>query len=66
MIPQDFDNWKDCIQNKCKIRLTAEFAKQRLAIYNNQELRETQRFIELYGQEHYERIKEWFGKIAIS
>lgn len=64
MILQDFENWKYCITHKCNIPLTMDFAKQRLTVYNNPDLPETQRFIKLYGEEHYERIKEWFTRIA--
>lgn len=64
MIPHDFETWRNCIEHKCNIPLTVEFAEQRLAIYNNFDLPETQRFIKLYGEEHYGRVKEWFARIA--
>lgn len=64
MIPKDFETWKDCIQRKCGIPLTRDFAKSRLAVYSDETNAETQRFIRLYGTEHLQRIKSWFQKIA--
>lgn len=64
MIPQSFEEWKICIEKKCHIPLTAAFARQRLIIYSQRELPETQRFIKLYGETHYLRVMEWFSRIA--
>ncbi|MBK1442128.1 hypothetical protein JHJ32_19175 [Parapedobacter sp. ISTM3] len=65
MIPQDFESWKDCIERQCRIPLTAAFARQRLNVYNNPELPETQQFIRLYGEEHHKRVVDWFSRIAL-
>lgn len=64
IIPTDFEEWRRCIEKKCGIPLTSDFAKQRLNVYRDRTLPETQRFIKLYGEEHYERIKLWFAEIA--
>jgi len=64
MIPQDFESWKECIERHCRIRLTAAFARERLAVYSNRGLPETRQFIRLYGEDHYLRILDWFGRIA--
>jgi len=65
MIPQDFESWKDCIERRCRIPLTADFARKRLIIFTNRDLRETREFIRLYGEAHYLRIIDWFGRIAL-
>lgn len=59
IIPENFADWKWCIEKKCGIPLTVEFAKQRLAIYEDHSNAETQRFISNYGMEHFENIKKW-------
>ena len=64
MIPQDFESWKYCIEQKCGIPLTLPFVQKRLSVYGNPELPETQRFISKYGEEHYQRVKAWFNRIA--
>lgn len=60
MIPNDFETWRFCITEKCGIKLTKEFAKQRLDVYRSPENRETAEFIRLYGMDHYHRIVSWF------
>ncbi|SUJ25785.1 Uncharacterised protein [Sphingobacterium spiritivorum] len=59
MIPQDYESWKDCIENKCGIALTADFVSKRLNVYTDAALAETQRFVLLYGEQHRQRIIEW-------
>lgn len=63
MIPQTFEQWKNCITNDCKINLTKEFAQSRLSVYLNKENKETQRFISLYGEQHLQNIIYWFKQI---
>jgi len=63
MIPQTFEEWKDCIVHDCKIQLTKEFAQQRLTVYTNRKNSETRKFISLYGEEHLTRIIQWFQQI---
>ena len=63
MIPQTYQQWKSCIINDCKINLTKDFAKQRLAVYQDPDNKETQRFISLYGEQHLKNIINWFKQI---
>lgn len=64
MIPQTFDEWKNCIVNDCKINLNKEFADQRLKIYTNNNHSETQKFNALYGEQHLKNIIHWFEQIS--
>ena len=66
MIPTNYDDWKVCIEQKCGIPLTLEFAEKRLAVYDNETLAETQEFIRLYGQDHLQHIKQWFARVIAS
>lgn len=63
MIPQTYEQWKNCIVNDCKINLTKNFANQRLAIYQDNKNVETQKFISLYGEQHHSNIINWLEKI---
>ena len=63
MIPKTFAEWTNCILNDCKINLTKEFAQQRLGVYEDKQLAETQNFISLYGEQHYSNIVNWLKKI---
>ncbi|WP_133584385.1 hypothetical protein [Sphingobacterium yanglingense] len=60
-IPKSFEEWKNCIEEKCGIPLTLEFAEKRFSIYTNDHLPETQRFVKLYGAGHLSNIKEWLS-----
>lgn len=56
MIPQTFEQWKRCIINDCKIDLTKEFARQRLAVYRDGGNPETRKFTLLYGEKHLQNV----------
>lgn len=64
MIPQTFNDWKNCIIHDCKINLTREFARQRLAVYQDKSNPETFKFIELYGESHLQNIINWYKQIV--
>jgi len=59
MIPQTYEEWKNCIVHDCKIKLTKDFAQQRLAVYQNRANPETRKFISLYGEQHLQNITHW-------
>ncbi|MGD1847953.1 MAG: hypothetical protein ACFB10_21375 [Salibacteraceae bacterium] len=63
MIPQTFEEWRNCIVNDCKINLTQQFAQQRLTIYQDANHPETKKFKSLYGQEHLDRVIHWLQRI---
>lgn len=64
-IPKSFEEWRICIEQRCGIPLTLEFAEVRLSIYMDENLPETQRFVKLYGGGHLCNIREWLSR-AIS
>jgi len=61
MIPQTFNEWLNCIVNQCKINLTKDFARQRLAVYRDHTNPETGQFIRLYGEGHLQNIINWYS-----
>lgn len=63
MMLRNFDEWKDCIVNKCKIKLTKDFVEQRLSVYEHAEHPETIQFTKLYGQQHLDRIISWYRRV---
>jgi hypothetical protein len=63
MIPQTFEQWKNCIIHDCKIDLTKEFVQERLTVYQDPKNSETQKFISLYGEKHLINIIQWFKQI---
>jgi hypothetical protein len=63
MIPQTFEQWKNCIIHDCKIDLTKEFVQERLTVYQDPKNSETQKIISLYGEKHLINIIQWFKQI---
>lgn len=65
-IPATYDQWVHCITVKCRIPLTAEFARARIAILGNATSPESVRFVRLYGESHRERVLEWYQRVLNS
>lgn len=63
MIPQTFDEWRNCITQDCKVNLNRDFALQRLAVYLDADHPETQKFTALYGEQHLLNIILWLKQI---
>lgn len=62
MIPQTYDEWKNCVVNDCKIKLTKAFAQSRLKVYEDGRNPETKKFIQLYGEGHLDNVIHWLKK----
>ena len=63
MVPRNFEEWRNCIVNDCKIELTREFASKRLAIYQDMNNAETKKFLALYGEQHLSNIINWLQRV---
>lgn len=44
--------------------MSADFIAQRLAVWRNPGLEETQRFRRLYGDPHWQAVQHWFVQAA--
>jgi hypothetical protein len=64
MIPRTYAQWHHCISVECGILLSADFIAQRLAVWRNPQLEETQRFRRLYGDAHWQAVQVWFLQAA--
>ena len=60
MIPSNYQEWKNCITQDCKIVLSNSFIEQRLLILKNSDTEETLKFKELYGETHLINIITWY------
>ena len=60
VIPQTYVQWLHCIEVECGIPLTRAFVEERLAVWRNPRHEEFQRFGQLYGDEHRQRVQHWF------
>ncbi len=59
-IPQNYEEWRHCITVECGIPLTPSYISQRLSVWRNEDLEETQRFRRLYGDSHWQALISWF------
>lgn len=62
-MPKTFEEWQDCVVNKCNIPLTKEFIQNRLTVYLNKDNSETKKFISLYGERHLNNIIIWLNRV---
>ena len=64
MIPESYEEWRECIEVRCKIRLTQAFVAERLAELQDRGHAKTRTFEELYGADHLARTVSWFSRAA--
>lgn len=63
-IPQTAEEWRYCIEHHCGIPLTVEFAQKRVKDLEDLKNEHTRRFVESYGDGHYQRVLGWFRQVA--
>lgn len=59
MIPQNYEQWKHCIENDCGIKLTPTFVQGRLKVFEDASNAETIKFQLLYGKKHLQNVVNW-------
>lgn len=59
-IPQTYAQWCHCIEVECGIPLTPAFVDERLTVWRDPGHDETRRFAVLFGEEHRQRVQQWF------
>lgn len=62
MTPSTYDEWRHGIDVKCGLQLTPEFVQQRLSAFHDDRAHQTQRFREMWGDEHLHQVITWFEK----
>jgi len=63
-IPSTYEEWVHCITVRCKVALTPEFARQRIATLGDPRSAEAVKFVQLYGEPHRARVVEWYRRAA--
>lgn len=59
-VPQNYNEWRHCIIVECGLKLTSDYIAERLVALNDTNDFHTERFIELYGEQHLRRVIGWF------
>jgi hypothetical protein len=62
MILETYEQWLNCIQVDCGIQLTPQFVEERLQTLSDQSQAETKKFVATHGEEHYEKIINWYKR----
>ena len=58
--PKTYEEWRHCITVECGLELTPEYISERISALQNDGDYHTQRFVELYGQQHLQQVLDWF------
>lgn len=61
-IPQNYEQWRHCIEHWCGIELTPDYIEQRLQALQDSNNHHTRRFIECYGEPHHSEVLGWFRR----
>jgi hypothetical protein len=64
LIPERYEGWRDCIEVKRGIALTAGYVRERLRILSDPGHEQARRFALTYGTDHLQRVVGWFGQAA--
>lgn len=59
-IPQSYDQWRECITERCGIPLTRVFVESRLKELRDAAHPQTRQFIGKYGTEYTNLVIGWF------
>ncbi|MDG2221988.1 MAG: hypothetical protein P8L85_11440 [Rubripirellula sp.] len=63
-LPASYQQWRHCIEVRCKIRLTPTYVGGRLAELQNDKDSTTSAFEKIYGTEHLQQTIAWFRRAA--
>lgn len=62
VIPTSYEQWRHCIEVRCKIPLTPKYIDERLTELQDKKHLKTKEFARRYGTEHLNRTITWFRR----
>ncbi len=62
MIPENYRQWRQCIEKDCGIQLTPAYARVRIAALHDTTDPHTLAFIKLYGAPYAQTVTGWFAQ----
>ncbi len=65
LVPTSYEAWRHCITEICKIPLTADYIRQRIAALHDTSDYMTQSFVRLYGERQRQLTVAWFQKALL-
>ena len=57
---RSFSEWRKALTVRCGIRLTPEYARQRIGALQNPADRSTAEFVKCYGEPYLRQVIAWF------
>ena len=64
VIPNSYEQWRECIEVRGNIRLTPSYINERLSEMQDDKHVQTREFAKLYGNDHLQRTIAWFRRAA--
>lgn len=61
---QSYSEWRTALTVRCGIRLTPEYARERITALQDPADRSTCEFVKFYGEAYRQQVIEWFAKAA--
>lgn len=62
MIPDSYSAWRHCIEVDCRLALTPDFVRERLAALADPGDFRTEQFLRCHGAAHLARVRGWFAQ----
>jgi len=60
IIPDSYQAWRHCIEVECRLNLSADYIRERIAALENPRDFHTQQFVSLWGEAHRQQVLIWF------
>ncbi len=64
VIPESYEQWRHCIEVRCRIQLTPTFVEARLKELQDATNPRTKEFKKMYGADHLQRTVSWYRQAA--
>ena len=64
IIPATYEQWRHCIEVRCKVPLTANYISERLTELEDGANPKTKNFAELYGADYLQQVIVWFRQAS--
>ena len=62
IIPATYEQWRNCIEVRCNLSLTAAYIDERLTELQDGKNPKTKKYRDLYGAEQLQSTIEWFRR----
>ncbi|MBE1301391.1 MAG: hypothetical protein GJ680_16000 [Alteromonadaceae bacterium] len=59
---QSYEEWRAAITVRCNIKLTREYARERISALENPNDPHTQEFAEKFGKAYLQQVINWFAR----